>query len=900
MSGQDDLDRRPSPDALLEVARRDERGRLKLFLGAAPGVGKTYEMLQTAQARLREGTDVVVGVVETHGRKETEALLSGLEVIPRRMVEYRGRQIDEMDLDAILARHPQLVLVDELAHTNAPGSRHPKRYLDVEELLAAGIDVYTTLNIQHVESLNDVVAKITRIRVRETVPDSVIDRADDIEMIDITPEDLVQRLKDGKVYVPHQAERAVRHYFSAGNLTALRELALRRTAQRVGEQMVNYMRSHAIRGPWAASERILVCVDGAPGSLVLVRHARQLADRLRGSWTAVHVEAARGGVRDVADDARAAEALRLAQRLGGETVTLPGQDIAAAVVEYARANNFTHVVVAKSRRSHWSELFRGSIAQQIIHLSTGINIHVLAEESEPVESRRLASFRPGRAISLNAYAGSLLAVAGALGVALALRNVLGVSSVELVFLTGVLASAVAYGLSASLFACLLSVLAYNFFFLPPLYTFTIADPENIVALIVFAVVAVVASNLTARVRAQAMAAQQRARVTEDLYQFSRKLASAASLDDVLWATVHQIALMLKTRVVLLLPDERGLTVHAGFPPEDRLDLADLAAARWAWEHNRPAGRDSDTLPGAKRLFVPMQTGRGTVGVLGIDRDEPGPLLTPDQQRLLHALSDQAALAIERVNLVRDVDLARLQAETDRLRSALLTSISHDLRTPLASILGCATSLTSEQAALDERDRTIMLRTIQEEAERLNRFIGNLLDMTRLEAGPLQCRKGLADLSDVIGAALRRAAHILSLHGVEVDLEPGLPMVDIDMVLFEQVLFNLLDNAAKYTPVGSQIRVRARRDEGFVRVQILDEGEGIPAADFERVFDKFYRVRGADRRRAGTGLGLAICRGFMEAMHGTITAANRTDRSGAVFTITLPVPAQPSIEKEDTV
>ncbi len=461
-----------------------------------------------------------------------------------------------------------------------------------------------------------------------------------------------------------------------------------------------------------------------------------------------------------------------------------------------------------------------------------------------------------------------------------------------------LTSAVAYGLAASLLACLLSVLAYNFFFLPPLYTFTIDDPENIVALVVFAAVAVVASNLTARMRAQGLAASHRARTTEDLYQFSRKLAGAAARDDVLWATVHQIALMLKLRVVVLLADGAGLTVQAGFPPEDRLDAADLAAAQWAWENNRAAGRDADTLPGARRLFLPMQTGRGVVGVLGIDRDEPGRLLTPDQQRLLDALCDQAALAIERVNLVRDVARARLEAETDRLRSALLTSISHDLRTPLASILGCATSLTSEQAALDESGRIAMLRTIQEEAERLNRFIGNLLDMTRLEAGPLHLTGGLADLSDVVGAVLRRAARVLEQHPVAVELEPELPMLAIDMVLFEQVLFNLLDNAAKYSPAGSAVRLRAWRENGSVAVQVLDEGDGIPADDLARVFDKFYRVRGTDRRRAGTGLGLAICKGFVEAMHGSIAVENRADRSGAVFTIRLPIPAQLPIEKED--
>ncbi len=889
-----DRDGRPCPDALLNALPREGRGRLKIFLGAAPGVGKTFEMLTVAQSRRREGIDVVIGLVETHGRKETLALVEGLETVSRRTVEYRGRTVEEMDLDAILSRRPKLVLVDELAHTNAPGSRHPKRYLDVEELLAAGIDVFTTLNIQHVESLNDVVAGITRIRVRETVPDSIIDRADDIEIIDLTPQDLIQRLKDGKIYVAQQAERAVKHYFQPGNLAALRELALRRTAQRVDDQMVDYMRSKSISGPWGASDRVLVHVDGGPGSMALVRHARRIADGLRGPWTAIDVEG--GGWREQGRKGGTAEAMRLAERLRGETVTIPGADPAIAVVEYARTNNFTHIIVAPSRRAHWTEMFQGSMAQRVIARAGSIHVHVLAGD-EPSSTDAVA--RPALAVpSLGAWGGSFLSVAVALTAAMLLRQVLGLTSVALVLLMGVLASAVAYGLAASLVACVLSVMAYNFLFLPPLYTFTISDPENVVTLSVFAVVAVVASNLTARMRSQTVAAQGRAKTTEELYQFSRKLAGAISLDDVLWATVHQVALMLKVRVVVLLPGEQGLAVQAGFPPEDMLDDADLAAAKWAWQHNRPAGRGADTLPGTKRLFLPMQTGRGPTGVFGIDRDEPGPLLTPDDQRLLNSLSDQAALAIERVNLVRDVDQAKLQAATDRLRSALLTSISHDLRTPLASILGAATSLMSQHGELDETGRTTMLRTIQEEAERLNRFIGNLLDMTRLEAGPLMFKRGLADLSDVVGAVLRRADRILSVYQVKVDLQPGLPMLNFDMVLFEQVLFNLLDNAAKYSIAGSTIQLRAARHGDRVWIELLDEGDGIPVADLERIFEKFYRVRSADRQRAGTGLGLPICRGFVEAMGGTITAANRTDRSGAVFTIDLPVPTQMPLEEED--
>jgi two-component system, OmpR family, sensor histidine kinase KdpD len=888
-------DRRPSPEALLQEAQNGARGRLKIFLGAAPGVGKTYEMLLTAQAKRREGLDVVVGVVETHGREETEALLAGLEIVPRRLVPYKGRVLAEMDIDAILARHPRLVLVDELAHTNASGSRHPKRYLDVEELLAAGIDIYTTLNIQHVESLNDVVARITRIRVRETVPDSVIDRADDIEVVDLTPEDLITRLHEGKVYTRHQAMRATQNYFSPGNLTALRELALRRTAQRVDAQMVDYMRSHAIDGPWPAGERVLVGVNGASGGAALVRLARRMADRLRSPWTALHIETPRELRADENERARIAEALRLAARLGGTAVTLPGEDVAATMIEYAQAHNFTHLLVAHASRAHWLDLIHGSVTQRLIRNAGGMNIHVVAAEpARPNAEPTRAQPSTPRA-NWAAYAGSFGFVVAACVAALVLRQAFAVSDLALVFLVGVLASAVNYGLWPSLFACLVSVLAFNFFFLPPLYTFTIADPNNVVALFFFGVVAVIASNLTARLRAQAIAAQQRARITEELYLFSRKLAGAAGLDDVLWAIVHEIALLLKVRVVLLLPEEGRLALKAGFPPEDQLDAADLAAAQWCFEKNQAAGRGADTLPGAKRLFTPVRTGRGAIGVIGIDSDRNGVLLTPDESRLLDSLSDQAALAIERVYLARDIAKARLAAETDRLRQALLTSISHDLRTPLASIIGSASSLVAHGKELDPQVRVSLLRTIQEEAERLNRFIGNLLDMTRLESGALKPQSSLVDLSDLVGATLQRAQKILKDHKVEIALEPGLPMLALDMVLMEQVLFNLLDNAAKYAPAGSTIAIRARREGDGVVLEIADEGEGIPEVDCERIFDKFYRVQRTDRQRVGTGLGLAICRGFVESMGGTISAANRMDRPGGIFTLRLPVPPAQSAE-----
>jgi two-component system sensor histidine kinase KdpD len=893
------LEKRPSPEALLAAARREEGrvGRLKIFVGAAPGVGKTYEMLQTGNARKRDGYDVVVGVVETHGRKETAALLDGMEIVPRRRVEYRGQGIEEMDLEAIIARRPQIVLVDELAHTNAPGSRHPKRYLDVQELLEAGIDVYSTVNVQHIESLNDVVAQITRVRVQETVPDAIFDRADDVKLVDLTPDDLIQRLKDGKVYVPKQAERALENFFSPTKLTALRELALRRTADRVDDQLRSQMRAQAIEGPWAAGEHVLVCVSEDPRSAGLVRAAKRIADRLHGQWTALYLETQRS--HDLSEDQRdrIAEALRLAQTLEGEAVTIPGGGgrIAEDILAYAHHNNVTQIIIGKSSRSRWFEILNGSVVHELVRKAGNIGVHVIAgdDAAPPNPSKKLQAAPVARPFNTVAY----LTAAGAVGAALAVSELVvpfvGVESVDLVFLTAIIGTAVRFGLWPSIAASVMASLCYNFFFMPPVFTLTIADPRNVSALFAFLVVGVVVSQLAARVRKLALTAVGRARTTEALYAFSRKLAGVGVMDDVLWVAAHQAALMLKVRVVLLLPEGDSVAVKAGFPPEDTLDSADLAAARWAWENNRPAGRGADTLPGAKRLFLPMRTGRGPVGIVGVDSDRTGPLLTPDERRLLDALTDQTALAVERVHLVNDMDRVQRSVENERLRSALLTSLSHDLKTPLSAVIGTAGTLRDYSGKLSELQKAELVTQIIDESERLNRFIANLLDMTKLESGAVIPRSSLHDLSEVIGGALRRTERILVRHRIELHLEPDLPMLALDPVLFEQVLFNLLDNAAKYAPEGTLVEIMGRREDRAVVIEVIDEGPGFPPSDLERVFDKFYRAEKGDHVRAGTGLGLAISRGFVEAMHGEIIALNRVDRSGAIVNIRFPIPPQGS-------
>ena len=635
-------ERRPSPDALLKEVQRSERksGRLKIFLGAAPGVGKTFEMLLTAQAKRRENTDIVIGVVETHGRRETQALLEGLEVVPPKRVEYKGRSFEELDLDRLIERRPDIAVIDELAHTNAPGSRHPKRYLDVEELLERGIDVYTTVNIQHIESLNDVVAQITHVRVRETVPNSILSRADDIEVVDLTPEDLIQRLNEGKVYVPEQAKLALRHFFSPVNLTALRELALRCTADRVDKQLLNQMQAQAIQGPLAAGERLLVCVNEDPRAAGLVRCTKRLADRLRAPWTALLIETSRTLNFDEEVRDRIVDTLRLAERLGAESITIPGsaRRIADDIVSFAHTNNVTQIVVGKTTRSRWFELLNGSVVHDLVRRAGDISVQVIGNVDEvPIPKKSVRTAKDPKGFDPLPYIAAVVAVGAALGIGFLMQPGLGVESVDLVFLTAVIGIAVRYGLFPSLVATVAASLCYNFFFLPPVYTFTITDPTNVAAFLIFLLVAVFVSNVAAKVRTQALIASGRARTTKSLYAFSRKLAGTGTLDDVLWTTAYQIASMLKVRVVLLLPEQNSITVKAGYPPEDALDPSDIAAAKWAWDNNRPAGRGADTLPGAKRLFLPMRTSRGAVGVVGLDTDKTGPLLTPDRRRLLDAL-----------------------------------------------------------------------------------------------------------------------------------------------------------------------------------------------------------------------------------------------------------------------
>ena len=894
----DDRDERPSPEALLAEAQREGRGHLKIFLGAAPGVGKTYAMLETAHERLREGIDVAAGIIEHHGRRETEALLNGIEVLPPRMTEYRGKDFREMDLDALLKRRPRIALVDELAHTNIPGSRHVKRWQDVEELLAAGIDVYSTLNIQHLESINDIVEQISGVKVRETLPDAVLATADEIELIDLPPQDLIKRLEEGKVYVPEQAKRAVHSFFSPGNLTALRELALRHAAERVDRQMVDYMRAHAIPGPWPARERVLVCIDEKVDADRLVRVAKRAAERRGAAWGAVTVETAHAHTLSEAQIDRVDAAMRLAAQLGGETTTLQGDDVVDTVLNYARERNCTQIVVGRARKVGWFGRLGKSVTERLIEHSGDFNVLVVGgEDGEKPRSAVIpAPSADGWRLWLG-YLFALAATAAATGLGFLIDLWLPIANISVAYLLAVMIVAMKSGLRAGILASIWSFLAFNFFFTEPRWTFAITDTQNILTVVFFLIAAVVISNMAARLRAQVRATRESVRRTTNLYDFGRKITAAATLDDVLWAVVHHVAATIHGKSLVLMPGEQGLSIAAGYPPEDQIDDKSAGAADWAWTHGKLAGRGSTTLPAADWLFLPLKTGRGPVGVLGVQMMEDADMPSPAQLRLLETLADQAAVAIERTTLAADIETARIATERERLRAALLSSLSHDLRTPLVSIMGAAGTMLSYDDSLDGASRRDLAQTIQDEAERLNRFVQNLLDMTKLGSGALKPRVDWVDLHDVVTAAVKRTERLARNHSIKIEIHPNMSLLCLDAVLMEQVIFNLLDNACKYAPPGTPIKVWAIRTAEHITIEVADQGPGIPPEDRDKVFDMFYRVNLADSQPAGTGLGLAICRGIVEAHGGTIHAEPGLHGAGTSIIIHLPLPPDLDLKEQ---
>ena len=889
---------RPDPDALLAHVQAEEarrvRGKLKIFLGAAAGVGKTYAMLQAAHERCSEGVDLAVGWVETHGRAETDALLQGLKILPPRRVEYRGSVLTEFDLDGALARRPTLLLVDELAHTNAPGVRHPKRWQDVMELLDAGINVYTTLNIQHLESLTDVVAKITGVVVRETVPDAVLDEADEVALVDLPPDDLLERLKEGKVYVPESAQEAVRNFFRKGNLIALRELALRRTADRVDISMRGYMRDHAIGATWPVAERLLVSISPSPQSPRVVRAAKRMATALRAEWIVAYVETP-GQVRLAeADRTRLTDTLRVAEQLGAETVTLTGQSISEELLAFARTRNVTKIVIGKPRRPLWRRLLFGSIADALIRGSGEIDIHVISGEGVPaLAPRSRVQERPAGWL---AYGLACMIVGLCIGLAWVMFPFFDLSNIIMVYLLGVVFVSTRTGLGPSILASVLSVGTFDFFFVPPYYSFAVSDTQYLVTFSVMLVVAMVLSNLARRMRAQAESARLRERRTAALYAMSRELAGSRGGRTVLEAAVRHITDVFRCQAVVLLPDDaRQLTRQIGFRDQFDRDTTDIGASQWVFEHGQMAGPGTGTLPGATALFLPLTASRGTLGVLGIRPTEPHTLEAPEQLHLLEAFADQAALAFERAQLAEEAQQAHVKAETEQLRSSLLSSVSHDLRTPLASITGTLSSVLEDEEQLDRTTRRGLLQSVYDEVERLNRLVNNLLEMMRLESGAVTVKKEWHLLEEVVGTALAYMEKRLQGRQVAVDLPAGLPLVQLDAMMIEQVLVNLIENAVKYTPPGSPIEISAAQQNGVVRVEVADRGPGVAAGAEQRVFEKFYR--GHDATIRGVGLGLAICRAIITAHGGKIWAWNRPE-GGAVFRFTLPATERPPEVPED--
>ncbi|ABR64132.1 DUF4118 domain-containing protein [Sinorhizobium medicae] len=876
---------RPDPDALLALAKQDRRGKLTLFLGAAPGVGKTYAMLMRARRLKEEGVDIVVGLVETHGRGETAALLEGLEVLPLRHVEHSGRTLQEFDIDAALARCPQVIVVDELAHTNLGDSRHPKRYQDIEELVDAGIDVWTAVNIQHLESLADVVAQIAGVAVRERIPDTVLKRADEVLLVDLPPAELIERLKEGKVYLPENASRAAERFFRLGNLTALRELALRRTADRVDDQMVDYLRQNAIEGSWAAGERLLVCIGPDLLSEKVVRTASRLASGLNADWIVVSVARADGDA-STAAMRRLDATIRLAEQLGAETRRIVGSDFVEEILKLARREHATQIVIGAKRHRFPLLPFRRSLPDALVARASGIGIHLITDRNEPApkpkrKHKRALPEGSGRALAI---AASSAATATALGILI--ERFIVLQNISLLYLLAVLASAAYAGYVAAIAAALISVLAYNFFFIEPVGTVTVAEPHEVFALFTFLAAAILAGGLASRVREQAKTASRRAAATQALYDFSRKLSGTANAEDVLWAAVTQIQATLRRNAVLLLPAGGEIEPAAAWPPDTELGVSDMTAARWTFERNEAAGNATGTLPNSPFQFRPLRSPHGIVGVCGFLQDDKP--LDISEERALAAILDQTAVAVDRARLSRESLDQAARLEGEKFRQALLSSISHDLRTPLATITGAVTSLRQLGERMPPESRDDLLKSIEEESGRLTRFVANLLDMTRVEAGTINARRDWVDVADVVHSAVERARTYFTGRVFETSIAADLPLIRGDSVLLGQVLFNLLDNANRFGG-DEAISIYARREGDELVLSVTDLGKGIAPDDLDHVFDKFFRKGKPDGRSLGTGLGLSISKGFVEAMGGRIKAESPAlKRRGTRISMRFPV------------
>lgn len=896
-------DRRRDPDALLLRVQAEEakksRGKLKIFFGAAPGVGKTYTMLEAGREQAREGIEVLVGYVEPHVRPETQALVLGLDVLARKEVPYRGTKLVEFDLEAALASRPELIIVDELAHTNAPGMTHAKRWQDVMQLVEAGISVYTTLNVQHLESLNDVVAQITGVSVAETVPDSVFEEADEVELVDLPADDLLERMREGKVYVPHQAERATHGFFKKGNLIALRELALRKAAEHVGAEMDDYREEHGLTGATPVRERLLVCVGPSPFSTRLVRATRRMARSLKAPWTAVHVETPRDARLSEKDREQLSQTLNLVEQLGGDTATLSGPNLADELIHYARSRSVSKIIVGKPSRPRWREWLQGSLVYELTRKCGDIDVYVISGDAGKATTPAAAEpLRPGA--SANAYLLSLATVALCTLVSWPLSSFLSPTTLIMVYLLGVVVIATNFGPGPSILASLLSVAAFDFFFVTPYFTFAVHDTQYFFTFAVMLVTALTISTLTTRVTFQAETSRTRERRTASLYAISHQLAAARTLEQIAQATVRHVSEAVDGKVTILLAGAGGgpLAPVSSETGSFADGPHDEAVARWVFDHGEIAGHGTSTLPGAAAMYLPLRASHGIVGVLGVLPNPTWRGVDPERLHLLDTLTGLVALAVERVQLAAEAARIRVQMETEKLRSSLLSAVSHDLRTPLSAITGAASTLADESETLKPQLRRELLNSILEEAGHLNRLVANLLDMTRIEAGALEVHKDWQSLEEIVGASLAHVSQQLKDHPVVTHLQPDLPFVPMDDLLIQQVLVNLLENAAKYSQAGDPIELTAFANHATLTVEVADRGPGLLESELDRVFEKFYRASNSSGR-PGAGLGLTICRGIIELHGGQIEAENRSG-GGVIFRFTLPLAAtQPEIPSAET-
>ncbi|CAI8977759.1 two-component system, OmpR family, sensor histidine kinase KdpD [Pseudomonas sp. IT-196MI5] len=875
-------------DALLADLPRDGRGRLKVFLGAAPGVGKTYAMLQAAHTQLRQGVKVIAGVVETHGRAETEALLGGLPQQPLVRSEYRGVLLEEMDLDGLIKAKPKLVLVDELAHTNAPGSRHEKRWQDIQELLAAGIDVYTTVNVQHLESLNDQVRGITGVQVRETLPDWVLQEAYELLLIDLPPRELLERLRDGKVYVPEQARAAIDAFFSQTNLTALRELAMQTAAAQVDNDLAQGYRQLGQAAP-AVRGRLLVGVDGDVQAERLVRHASRVAQRRHLPWSLVHVD--NGRVRDEQSRLRLQSAQQLAERLGGEVVLLRAGEVAKTLIQHAAERRASLVLVGQSRPRLRRRLFGGGLAARLLRNARGLEINVLDSDHQPHQPHQ----RSMHSLVWFDYALAVVATVLASALAWAVASVLPLPNISLVFLAAVLLVAVRSSLGPALACAALSFLTYDFLFIPPNFSFSIQREEDVLTLLFFLLMAALTGNLAARQRRQLQALRDTQEETTELLDLSRKLTAATDRQAVVSAAAQHLNGWSDVQLCLLNRDgQSGWKVETGGPLE--FSEAERAAADWAWQHDQPAGAGTGTLPFGRWWWWPLSVEDGPLALLGVCARE-GQTLSGQRRRLLTALSQPLAQALARAQLADDLEAARLHGETEQLRSALLASVSHDLRTPLTSMRGSIDSLLALGEAIPLEDRRELLEGTRDEAERLDRYIQNLLDMTRLGHGALKLARDWVSPADIVASALNRLRAVLASLQVSTEVPAQLPLLFVHAALIEQALVNVLENAARFSPHRGRLQLRAGADDSELFFSVSDEGPGIPEEERAKIFDMFYTAVRGDRGGQGTGLGLAICQGMVGAHGGRISVADGIEGRGTCITLHLPLQAQPGYENE---